>query len=693
MYLKSLTLRGFKSFASPTTLRFEPGITCVVGPNGSGKSNVVDALAWVMGEQGAKSLRGGKMEDVIFAGTSGRPPLGRAEVMLTIDNSDGALPIEYSEVTISRTMFRDGAGEYAINGRPLPAARRPGAAVRLRHRPRDARHRRAGPARRRSCSRAPRTAAAFIEEAAGVLKHRKRKEKALRKLDAMQANLTRLTDLTAELRRQLKPLGRQAEVARRAATIQADLRDARLRLVADDLVSRARCERRCRPTRRRCAASRRGGRPAGRARPRDWRPMRPQSPSLSERTDAAQQTWYRLSALPERVSAAPSASPVSGPSTSTPRPTHRHRARPEELGRRGRRGAPSRSASCSPNSSRPAAASTSPAPNWPKRKAPRSRPNARTWRPCGPRPTAARVWPGWPARWRPDARGWSRSTTGSPGCRRRIDEAVARTERRRGRVRERPEPRRRARRGRGRPRRAARPDRGRACGRPTSGSAALRAAERDAEREVAALQARIEALAIGLARKDGAAWLVADRSWHGCWARSPRCVTGPSAATRPPLAAALGAAADAVAADSSAGALTRCRRSRTPTEAGRRSCSADWPGIRRGRRGAALPGGARWARRSGRAPTRLDGAVAAMLAGVAVVDDWPRALDLVAARPDLRAVTRDGDLVGAGWVRGGSDRKPRPPGGAAGRRRGPRAMLAAAQTQVAERVRSRWPAP
>ncbi|MBR7192100.1 MULTISPECIES: chromosome segregation protein SMC [unclassified Gordonia (in: high G+C Gram-positive bacteria)] len=237
MHLKSLTLKGFKSFASATTLRFEPGITCVVGPNGSGKSNVVDALTWVMGEQGAKALRGGKMQDVIFAGTSGRPPLGRAEVTLTIDNADGALPIEYSEVSITRRMFRDGAGEYEINGsscrlmdvqellsdsgigREMHVIVGQGrlSAI-LESRPEDRR--------------------AFIEEAAGVLKHRKRKEKAVRKLDAMQANLARLNDLTAELRRQLKPLGRQAEVARRAQTVQADLRDARLRLAADDLVTR-----------------------------------------------------------------------------------------------------------------------------------------------------------------------------------------------------------------------------------------------------------------------------------------------------------------------------------------------------------------------------------------------------------------------------------------------------------------------
>ena len=236
MYLKSLTLRGFKSFASATTLQLEPGITCIVGPNGSGKSNVVDALAWVMGEQGAKSLRGGKMEDVIFAGTSGRPPLGRAEVALTIDNADGALPIDYAEVTISRTMFRNGGSEYAINGqscrlldvqellsdsgigREMHVIVGQGQLDSILH---------ATPEDRRG----------FIEEAAGVLKHRKRKEKALRKLESTEGNLTRLSDLLSEIRRQLKPLGRQAEVARRASVIQSDVRDAKARLLADELVT------------------------------------------------------------------------------------------------------------------------------------------------------------------------------------------------------------------------------------------------------------------------------------------------------------------------------------------------------------------------------------------------------------------------------------------------------------------------
>ncbi|MGA0566313.1 chromosome segregation protein SMC [Rathayibacter sp. KR2-224] len=236
MHLKSLTLKGFKSFAQPTTFAFEPGVTCIVGPNGSGKSNVVDALAWVMGEQGVKTLRGGKMEDVIFAGTSTRGPLGRAEVTLTIDNSDGVLPIEYSEVTISRTLFRNGGSEYAINGkqcrlldvqellsdsglgREMHVIVGQGQLDAVLH---------ASPDDRRG----------FIEEAAGILKHRRRKEKTLRKLEAMQTNLTRLSDLAGEIRRQLKPLGAQAEVAREAQTIAAIVRDARARLLADEVVT------------------------------------------------------------------------------------------------------------------------------------------------------------------------------------------------------------------------------------------------------------------------------------------------------------------------------------------------------------------------------------------------------------------------------------------------------------------------
>ncbi|KAA9110783.1 chromosome segregation protein SMC [Microbacterium rhizomatis] len=235
MHLKSVTLKGFKSFAQSTTFAFEQGVTAIVGPNGSGKSNVVDALAWVMGEQGAKTLRGGKMEDVIFAGTATRGPLGRAEVQLTIDNHDGVLPIEYSEVTISRTLFRNGASEYAINGstcRLLDVQELLSDSGLGREM-----HVIVGQGRLDSVLQAsPEDRRGFIEEAAGILKHRRRKEKTLRKLDAMEANLTRLNDLAGELRRQLKPLGRQAEIAREAATIAAVVRDAKARLFADELL-------------------------------------------------------------------------------------------------------------------------------------------------------------------------------------------------------------------------------------------------------------------------------------------------------------------------------------------------------------------------------------------------------------------------------------------------------------------------
>ena len=300
MYLKSLTLRGFKSFASATTLSFEPGITCVVGPNGSGKSNVVDALSWVMGEQGAKTLRGGKMEDVIFAGTSGRAPLGRAEVVLTIDNSDGALPTDYAEVTISRTMFRNGGSDYRINGQPArlldvqELLSDSGIGREM--------HVIVGQGQLDSILTAtPEGRRGFIEEAAGVLKHRKRKEKALRKLESTESNLNRLSDLTNEIRRQLKPLGRQAEVARKAAVVQAEVRDARARLLADDVVQASLAlqsdladEQVLRERRAELEVALQSAREAEVAAEQDVAEV---APRLREATD----TYYALAALRERV--------------------------------------------------------------------------------------------------------------------------------------------------------------------------------------------------------------------------------------------------------------------------------------------------------------------------------------------------------------------------------------------------------
>ena len=222
MFLKSLTLKGFKSFADSTTMSLEPGVTVVVGPNGSGKSNVVDAVAWVLGAQAPKSVRSQKMDDVIFAGTATRPPLGRAEVSLTIDNSAGLLPVEFNEVTVSRILFRTGESEYSINGVPCRlldvqellsdagVGRQQHVIVSqgqidavLNARPEDRR--------------------AIVEEAAGVLKYRRRKEKAERRLDATEANLLRVQDLLREVRRQLRPLERQAAAAQRHGELVEEL--------------------------------------------------------------------------------------------------------------------------------------------------------------------------------------------------------------------------------------------------------------------------------------------------------------------------------------------------------------------------------------------------------------------------------------------------------------------------------------
>ncbi len=236
MFLRSLTLKGFKSFADTTSLDLEPGVTVVVGPNGSGKSNVVDAIAWVLGAQAPSAVRSQKMDDVIFAGTAKRPALGRAEVTLTIDNSAGLLPIAFTEVTISRTLFRTGDSEYAINGAPcrlldVQEMLSDTGVGRQRHvivsqgqidavlnaRPEDRR--------------------AIIEEAAGVLKYRRRKEKAERRLEATEASLLRLQDLLREVRRQLKPLERQADAARRHGDLVAELGSLRLHLAGREITA------------------------------------------------------------------------------------------------------------------------------------------------------------------------------------------------------------------------------------------------------------------------------------------------------------------------------------------------------------------------------------------------------------------------------------------------------------------------
>jgi len=234
VFLKSLTLKGFKSFADPAVLEFEPGITVVVGPNGSGKSNVVDAVAWVLGAQGPRTMRSAKMEDVIFMGTASRPALGRAEVSLTIDNGSGQLATELAEITITRTLFRSGDSEYSINGAPCRlldiqellsdtgVGRQQHVIVSQGHldaileaRPED----------RRS----------VIEEAAGVLKYRRRRERSERRLASTEENLERLFDLVREVKRQIRPLERQAAAARAYTGLADALRELRLYVAGAEL--------------------------------------------------------------------------------------------------------------------------------------------------------------------------------------------------------------------------------------------------------------------------------------------------------------------------------------------------------------------------------------------------------------------------------------------------------------------------
>ena len=229
-------MKGFKSFADNTVLEFETGVTAVVGPNGSGKSNVVDAVTWVLGAQSTRALRSAKMDDVIFAGTANRPALGRAEVALTLDNSSGRLAIDGAEVTISRTLFRNGDSEYAINGttcRLLDVQELLGDSGVGRQQ-----HMIIGQGQLDSIlNSSSENRRAVIEEAAGVLKHRRRKERAERRLTSTQENLERLGDLVREVRRQMRPLERQAASARSYSDVEQDLRHARHSLFSSRLTA------------------------------------------------------------------------------------------------------------------------------------------------------------------------------------------------------------------------------------------------------------------------------------------------------------------------------------------------------------------------------------------------------------------------------------------------------------------------
>ncbi|MBY6366833.1 chromosome segregation protein SMC [Rhodococcoides corynebacterioides] len=654
MHLKSLTLKGFKSFASATTLRFEPGITCVVGPNGSGKSNVVDALTWVMGEQGAKALRGGKMEDVIFAGTSGRAALGRAEVTLTIDNADGALPIDYSEVSITRRMFRDGAGEYEINGsscrlmdvqellsdsgigREMHVIVGQGrlAAI-LESRPEDRR--------------------AFIEEAAGVLKHRKRKEKALRKLDAMQANLARLTDLTTELRRQLKPLGRQAEVARRAQTVQADLRDARLRLAADDLVTRrrelaeqSRDEDRIRTEQAAVAdALAEGEAVLARA--------EAELAQLTPSAEAAAAGWFELSALAERVGATVRIATERARHLDAD-PDDRHGPDPDELDDRAEEMAEeeerlaegvemareSLEAARDELADREAAAADA-------ERAHAAAVRAVADRREGLARLAGRL-DGLRARVESHDAEMARLSAAIEDATRRGDEARTEFEAVQDRVGE--------------------LDAGEAgldrqheravdsAARADARVAELQAQEREAAHRVASLRARIEALQTTLDRGDGGAWL-ADRGLADGGRLGDHLTV--AAGYEVAVAAALGAGADAVVVSSGDRAHEALRALRDD-DGGRAAI------VHRTERASSAAAGTNAAGDDDAggvaaisvvtADDAVHDAVASLLAGVRIVETDAEAAAVVDSDPRARAVTRRGDLVGRGWITGGSDRRP-----------------------------------
>ncbi|MCW2805825.1 MAG: smc [Propionibacteriaceae bacterium] len=655
LYLKSLTLRGFKSFASATTLNFEPGITCVVGPNGSGKSNVVDALSWVMGEQGAKSLRGGKMEDVIFAGTSGRAPLGRAEVVLTIDNSDGALPIEYAEVTISRTMFRNGGSEYAINGntarlldvQDLLSDSGIGREM----------HVIVGQGQLDTILQAtPEGRRGFIEEAAGVLKHRKRKEKALRKLEACEVNLNRLSDLITEIRRQLKPLGRQAEVARKAAVIQAEVRDSRARLLADDLVQATlaleteladeQAMKQRRAMLEQALEEARAAEAEAEETVRDGVP----------RLNAAQETWYSLAALRERVATTISIARERMRNADDDPGEARHgrdpeqleaeadavRAQEQELGRE----VAVRSQALADATARRASTED----------AHRSE-EARL---------AALL------RAAADRReGLARLTGQVNSLRSRAEAAeaeIGRLTTAQRQAEDRAETASRA--FTSLETKVAGLDDGELgldaehetaqeeLDRLDARLADLRRDELAAAQDRAALAARVEALHVGLNRKDASTALLAATDQVDGLLGSVAALVSVEASYETAIAAAFGAAADAVAVtgvDAAVGAFDHLKSEDLGRAGlllgggGTAEVSTDWP---------QLPDGVRYAVDVVHCQPELRSAVHRVLRKVAVVEDLPEARQLIKVSPDLIAVTRDGDVLSAYFASGGSSAQP-----------------------------------
>jgi chromosome segregation protein len=701
VYLKSLTLRGFKSFASATTLRLEPGITCVVGPNGSGKSNIVDALSWVMGEQGAKSLRGGKMEDVVFAGTTSRPPLGRAEVTLTIDNSDGALPIEYAEVTISRLMFRSGQSEYAINGdhcrlldvqellsdsglgREMHVIVGQGQLDDILH---------AGPEARR----------ALIEEAAGVLKHRKRKEKALRKLEAMQANLTRLVDLTAELSRRLKPLGRQAEVARKAAVIQAELRDARLRLLADDYVTLAAKLQRDEADEAAVVAKRAAlEQDLAQARAKETELDRAAQQAQAQLT-RAQQTWFALSSVAERLRGTQNLAAQRHALLTGESDDGRQGRDPDELDRQAaelreeedvltERLSAGRDVLAAAVAERSAAEAELAATE--RRLA------------AGARAVAARAER--VARLREQVGAANSRSAAAQEEMDRLAAAAAEARRRAGRAQQEYGQVQDLVSGREEDRAGLAAVHERAAdhlAELAERTVALRAAEREAASNLAALRARSEALAEAARRgADASAAVLADPARFagvlGSFADQLEVAEGYEAA----IAAALGAAADAVAV-SSVDAAARILETLRTEDAGRATLAitgsaapatataaemmvvsaamatktaikSEHPSITPGTNpemsgaggggaggggagagGGGAGAGARWATDLVRAPAGVAEAVAELLRNVVVAADLAEARQLVLKNPHVKVVTREGDVLGARWAHGGGAR-------------------------------------